>query len=127
VIVDANPIPVVSIRPGESLRYKNKALYVNPNDRIVMYGSCVLSAGSVSSMQWTISDMLGNAMDMGDGTWLPLGSAGEDFVLLGGSELLSGGESVRALLHACVVYVMDWLWTWNAVFGLSVTFNFPLL
>jgi hypothetical protein len=99
VIVDANPIPVVSIRPGESLRYKNKALYVNPNDRIVMYGSCILSAGSVSSMQWTIRDMLGNDVSLGDGKWIPLGSASQDFVLLGGSELLAGGESVRPLLN----------------------------
>ncbi len=94
VLINADPIPSVSIRPGEFLRYKNKILYVNSNDRIVMYGLCISAASSVLAVEWSISNALGLSVNMSDSTSFPLGTKSNDLVLLGNTGLLSEGDTV---------------------------------
>jgi hypothetical protein len=103
VIIDANPIPAVTVRPGESLRYKNRELYVNANDKIVIYGSCA-SASAVRQLLWRITDVMGNPVDMGynNSEWYPLGNSQQDFVMLGDSGLLSPGGSVSRIFGCSV-------------------------
>jgi hypothetical protein len=97
VVIDANPIPAVSIWPSKSARVKDKSLYVNANDKIVMHGSCSPSAGSsITALQWTVTDMDGQTVDTSNGALFTLGVSSPDFVLLGDSGLLSPGSVVRA-------------------------------
>jgi hypothetical protein len=99
VLIDPNPIPVVRITPGESLKLKSSKLYVSTNDKIVLYGSCAPATDSGYTLEWTIRDSAGGQVDISDTTWLALGSTNKDFVLLGDSGLLSPGESVRVPFH----------------------------
>ena len=97
--IDANPIPFVTILAGEALEYKNKVLYVNPQEKIVMHGHCSSARNSDLTLQWYIRDMPGNIISMPDSAWLPLGTTSQDFVLLGGAGILASGESVSVLYN----------------------------
>jgi hypothetical protein len=95
VFIDANPIPVVSIRPSQALRVKNKILYINANDKIVLHGSCSPTPPStINALLWSMKDTAGKTVDMNNSAWFSLGSSSPDFVLQGGSDLLFSGDMV---------------------------------
>jgi hypothetical protein len=100
VFVYPDPIPLVSIRPGNSLRFKHQDIYINANEKVVMHGACTpASESTVIATKWSVRDWQGNSVNTDDPALFTLGSTVLDFVLIGGSSLLAIDQTV------CISYL----------------------